>query len=281
VSRYRTAVDHLEQLGELKEIIASMKTLSQLELHKLAGVSESQHAMAERLQAMAEDFYHHYPQPSEGEEALWLVVGSERGFCGDFNEAVMQALFDEFPQCREQPQRVIGVGQKLWLRLEDALPGFMPLEGASVSEELSRALGTVVAGIEQRISSEGTSVLRVLYHDDQSGRIESYQLLPPVVSEQGGRLRNPPLLQLEPKQFLEQFLQQYLYLGLNELFVISLLAENQFRVQHLDGAVRRLDERLEDLGRRARSLRQEEITEEIETILLGAEVGGVGFPENH
>lgn len=60
--------------------------------------------------------------------------------------------------------------------------------------------------------------------------------------------------------------------GVNERFVVSLLAENQYRVQHLEGAVRRLDERLEELATRARSLRQEEINEEIEMILLGTRV---------
>lgn len=61
----------------------------------------------------------------------------------------------------------------------------------------------------------------------------------------------------------------YLYLGLNERFAVSLLAENQYRLQHLEGAVRRLDERLDKLATRARSLRQEEITEEIEMIPSG------------
>jgi F-type H+-transporting ATPase subunit gamma len=68
---------------------------------------------------------------------------------------------------------------------------------------------------------------------------------------------------------LSGFLQHYLYLGINELLMLSLLTENRFRVQHLEGAVHRLDERLGVLSTRARSLRQEEITEEIEMILLG------------
>jgi len=279
VSRYRTVVNHLGQLNELEEIIASMKTLSQIELHKLAGVSQSQHALMAQLQAIASDFYRHYPQPEEEAEELWLVIGSERGFCGDFNETLKTYLLDHFPQSRETPRRVLAVGRKLWLRLEEVLPGFLPLEGASVSEELPHTLGTVMTGIQQRMAAEGAGVLRVLYHDDQQGRIETRRLLPPEVSE-GVPWRHPPLLQLPPLQFLEQFLQHYLYLGLNELFVVSLLAESQFRVQHLEGAVQRLDETLEELAMRARSLRQEEITEEIEMILLGSETGGSGFPNN-
>ena len=50
------------------------------------------------------------------------------------------------------------------------------------------------------------------------------------------------------------------------------MAENERRVQHLNAAVDHLDEKSLDLQRRANALRQEEIIEEIEVILLsGAE----------
>lgn len=275
MSRYRTVETHLGQLRELQAIIASMKTLSQLELHKLSALSASQHALAENLGYIAADFYHHYPQPrDERAGELWLVLGSERGFCGDFNEGLLHTLLQRFPHCRETPGRVLTVGRKLWLRMEEALPGFVALEGASVSEELSRTLSAVVSSIQQTMVEEGTGILQVLYHDDVRGRIEAHRLLPPEFPDEVGGWRGPPLLQLSPQQFLTQFLQHYLYLGLNERFVVSLLAENQYRVQHLEGAVRRLDERLEVLATRARSLRQEEITEEIEMILLGTESFG-------
>ena len=273
MSRYRKVEYHLDQLRELQEIIASMKTLSQLELHKLAGLAAGQHAMAETLGRAAADFYHHHPQPYEQEQGeIWLLLGSERGFCGDFNERLLQSLLQRFPQCRETPERVLAVGRKLWLRMEEALPGFVPLEGTSVSEELSRTLTAVVGGIQKAMAGEAVGTLQLLYHDDVTGRIEAHRLLPPELPEEGDGWRTPPLLQLSPAEFLHQFLQHYLYLGLNERFVVSLLAENRYRVQHLEGAVRRLDERLDELATRARALRQEEITEEIEMILLGTSV---------
>jgi len=273
MSHYRTVEYHLEQLRELQEIIASMKTLSQLELHKLAGLATSQHALIENLGYIAADYYHHHPQPQdEAAGDLWLVLGSERGFCGDFNETLLRCLLQRFPQCRKNPQRVLAVGRKLWPRMEGALPGFVPLEGASVSEELSRILATVVGSIQESMAGERAGTLHVLFHDDVEVGIVAQRLLPPEFPETVDEWRNPPLLQLSSLQFLSLFLQHYLYLGLNERFVVSLLAENRYRVQHLEGAVRRLDERLEKLATRARSLRQEEITEEIEMILLGTDL---------
>jgi F-type H+-transporting ATPase subunit gamma len=118
------------------------------------------------------------------------------------------------------------------------------------------------------MAEEGVSSLSVLYHDDEKGGLAVRRLLPPELHAECAEWRTPPLLQLTPHEFLHGFLQHYLFLGLNELFTVSLLAENQYRVQHLEGAVRRLDERLVELSSRVRSLRQEEITEEIEMILL-------------
>ena len=49
-----------------------------------------------------------------------------------------------------------------------------------------------------------------------------------------------------------------------------LMAENRRRMQHLEGAIRRLEERTSELALKRNALRQEEITEEIEVILLSA-----------
>jgi F-type H+-transporting ATPase subunit gamma len=48
------------------------------------------------------------------------------------------------------------------------------------------------------------------------------------------------------------------------------MAESQQRVSHLDAALRHLDDQAADLARRSNALRQEEIIEEIEVILLSA-----------
>lgn len=271
MGRYRSVENQREQLGELRGIIGSMKTLSQLELHKLGGLSEGHRAMAQMLQRAVTDFLHFHPQPRPaGGRRLWLLLGAERGFCGDFNEALIRRLLQECPDCRQRPQQVLAVGRKLWLRLEEQLPGVVALPGASVSEELPQALAQVVAGIHEQLASQQADALQLLSHGDEQGAVESRSLLPPAAADDSPPLRTPPLLQLSPERFFAEFLQHYLYLGLSEAFTLSLLMENRYRVQHLEGAVRRLDERLEDLASRARALRQEEITEEIETILLGS-----------
>ncbi|HBE93756.1 MAG TPA: hypothetical protein DDW55_15050, partial [Gammaproteobacteria bacterium] len=50
----------------------------------------------------------------------------------------------------------------------------------------------------------------------------------------------------------------------------SLMAENHQRVAHLEGAVKHLDDESAELMRQSNILRQTEIIEEIEVILLSA-----------
>ena len=58
--------------------------------------------------------------------------------------------------------------------------------------------------------------------------------------------------------------------ALHEMLYSSLMAENHHRVAHLEGAVRHLDSEATKLAHRCNTLRQEEIIEEIEVILLSA-----------
>lgn len=271
MSRYRRVELHLKQLRELQSIITSMKTLSQLELRKLTRFTESQHAMVKTLEQIANDFLEFFPRPvlSQG-NALWLLIGSERGFCGGFNELLVRHLFDEWPACVEQPQRVLAVGRKLCGHLDEMLPGYEGLTGACTSEEIPTVLTQVVAETQKQLAKQNSATLRILYHNDERSSIISRRLLPPEEVALHENRHIPPMLYVEPDRFFSNFLQHYLLLGLTQLFTVSLLAENQYRVQHLEGAVHRLDERLAMLTSRAKTLRQEEITEEIEMILLGS-----------
>jgi F-type H+-transporting ATPase subunit gamma len=65
--------------------------------------------------------------------------------------------------------------------------------------------------------------------------------------------------------------EQYLFAALHELLYSSLMAENQRRMQHIDSAVRRLERTSAELWQKRNILRQEEITEEIEVIMLSVE----------
>lgn len=69
-------------------------------------------------------------------------------------------------------------------------------------------------------------------------------------------------------QFLASLTAQYLFAALHQFLCSSLTAENQQRVRHLEAAVHRITDETARIARHCNRLRQEEITEEIEIILL-------------
>lgn len=269
MSARRELERRLAGLQEIRDIMNSMKSLALMEAHKLDRIMDNQHALVATIEAAARDFLGSHPIPGAHRTqppAVRLVIGGERGFCGDFNESLLAS------EVAGLTNEHILVGRKLWSRTAEDAPARAALDGASVAEDVDGVLGRIVASINAaRAGREGVTLV-VRYHDREGDVPVERTLIPPwqpgasVASDS----RVPPLINLSPQKMLHELVDHYLYAALQEILLASLRAENHRRARHLNGAVSRLDERLTELKNRCRQLRQEEITEEIEVILLGA-----------
>lgn len=267
---------HRHSLGEIREIMNSMKTLAYMETRKLSRFLPAQQTVVTSIEGMAADFLGFYrnslPRPAATIPVM-VLVGSERGFCGDFNQALVRRLTETSRATAESATspRLIAVGHKLH-GLVDSDPRVIALiDGASVVEEVTPVLHQLVQQLSELQQRHGALSLSVL-HFDHDNKLVSDQLLPPFqqMQQQPPRHAWPPELNLPPQAFLGELVDHYLFAALNELLYTSLMAENRQRVAHLEGAVRHLDDEAEELKHRSNALRQEEIIEEIEVILLNA-----------
>ncbi|WP_020680141.1 F0F1 ATP synthase subunit gamma [Marinobacterium rhizophilum] len=263
---------HLRKLREAREIMDAMKSLAFMETRRLTARLDVQQAMMHSLDTAVADFLSFYPQyrtTTVPGRQIHLLLGSERGFCGNFNERLLQALE---PASTEKAD-LIACGHKLYSRLGDDPRLYTAIDGASVLDEVGETLNRLTETLTT-LQQQGIGLnLAVLYHDADSQDVRTRQLLPPFASVpiENARYPSAPDLNLPPTPFFAELVDHYLFAALHDIAYSSLLAENRQRMQHLDGAVRYLDERLEDLARKGREIRQEEITEEIEVILLNAE----------
>jgi F-type H+-transporting ATPase subunit gamma len=274
MSRRRELRQHLRALGEIKEILSSMKSLSVMETRKLARFGETQQRALAGIEQAAADFCRFFPEVLTGPGPLrevYLLLGSERGFCGDFNERLLDALQD----LTMEDSLLLAVGSRLGPKLEGDPQLAAHLRGAGVTEEVPAILGQVVDTLGALERQYGPLGLTVLYHEVDMPAVSSRRLLPPFqdLAGKAPAFAHPPQLNLPARQFLPQLIDQYLFAALHAVFYAALMAENQRRVSHLEGAVRRLEEKLTRLEQRANALRQEEITEEIEVILLSTQAG--------
>lgn len=269
MSRRQNLDHHYHSLKEVQDIMNSMKTMAYIENHKLPAFIEAQTAVVTSIEQASRDLLSCHPDilPSAAPDcSVLILIGSERGFCGDFNHALAR----ELGGLQAKETVLISVGHKLNVLLEDNHRRFAALDGVSVAEEISTLIQQLVSELSALQQEHGMLSVSCLYHDQDAIRLQ--QLLPPFhdLLAQPVVQTSPPLLNMTADALLLELSDQYLFAVLHQILFISLLQENHFRINHLDGAVKYLDKQLAELTRQSYALRQEEIIEEIEVILLSA-----------
>jgi F-type H+-transporting ATPase subunit gamma len=271
VTRRHQIAARLAGFREVRAILSAMKNIALMELRALAGLLEHQRRAMATIERAAADFICFYPPPGEAQPAatVCIVIGSERGFCGEFNEA----LEAEARAVRRRGERLLAVGARLAERL-GADEGEGMLDGANVAEELPTVLQQVAAQLVrvQRAAPPGPLHVKAVHqHPDGTGLVT--KVIAPLPLPERPTRPHPyaPRLTLAPQEFFAGLVEQGLLLSLQEAFSVSLIAENRRRLEHMEGALRRLDDITARLARRLNASRQEEITMEIEVIMLSAE----------
>jgi len=259
------------RLKEISGIMTAMKSLSLVETRKLARFIGHQRRMLDNIEAAAADFLHFFPVESAGagstprQPAILLLIGSERGFCGNFNERVVAAL-DDLPQW-EPPPALLVVGRRLGAKLESHPGVIARLDGSTVTEEVPAVLNRLMDAVHaasRKLAGDGAALFSLAH--EAEGEPTLKRLLP-ISPPPPPPLAHPPGLQLAPAEFFAELLDQYLLAALYGLLYESLAAESRQRLAHMEHALDRLDETVAHLALERNALRQEKIVEEIEVIL--------------
>ncbi len=278
MSKRHEMEEHLRTLSEISGIMSAMKSLSLMETHKLSRFLSAQRRVVAGIESAAADFLAFYPdvlgRPG-GAKRVCLAIGSERGFCGDFNESLLAALERHLDEEAIDDPVLIAVGHKLTARVEGDGRVAACLDGPTVAEEIQPVLVRLVDALRDlQVQKELYCPLDLtVVHHSSNAEGMRIQVRQPFrqIRRQAAGFPYPPILNLDPFAFVADLFDQYLYAFLHEVFYSSLMAENQRRFQHMDQAIQRLDGDISDLALKRNVLRQEEITEEIEIIMLSVE----------
>jgi len=251
--------------------MTAMKSLSLVETRKLARFIGHQRRMLANIETAAADFLHFFPVAGGGEiqPAILLLIGSQRGFCGNFNERVLAAL-DALPRWQPAPALLV-VGSRLGAKLEARRGVIVSLDGPTVTEDVPAVLNRLMDALHtasQQLSSNGAAFFSLAH--EAEGEPALKRLLP-FDPPQAPHLAHPPRLQLAPPDFFAELLDQYLLAVLYGLLYESLAAENRQRLTHMEHALDRVNETTARLALKRNALRQERIVEEIEVILSSAQ----------
>lgn len=268
---------HLNVLNEISGIMRAMRNISLMETHKLARFLAHQHRVLAGIEATAADFLGHHPDfLYRGEPAatgIIVAVGSQRGFCGDFNESLADAVRAHWRRSDGQSSRALVVGRRLAAKLAGDPRVTASFDGPSVVEEVRPVLESLMNALSElqtRAGWTGPLTVSVFAHREGEGKVRVRSIMPaPIPGSVSPHFSHPPLLNLAAPAFFSGLARHYLWAQMHDVFFGSLMEENRRRLQHMEGAMRRMDEKAVELQRKYNALRQEEITEEIEEIMLG------------
>jgi F-type H+-transporting ATPase subunit gamma len=275
MSERREIARRLATLGDVAEIMTALKNAAMVEAIRLRRYVPAQQRVVRTVEGAMQDFLTHYPQlayASADANEILLIVGSERGFCGSYNEELAAALDHERASRGTADATVVVVGRRLASRLSQRMELAAVVEAPSVADEVEPAITRLIASLQSLPAASAKLLplaMTVLYHE-VAGYSSEVQVKQPLraFAGDGHEFGDPPRLYLDPLVFFRELTDHYLFAVLHELFYSALLAENERRLRHLEAALRRVDRTREELTLHTNALRQEEITEEIEIILL-------------
>lgn len=269
MASWRELGRHMAALDDIGTILSAMRSLAFIETRRLLDSTARQADVLNATRVALDQLTMHYPaaQPTVAPASdVLLLIGSERGLCGDFDERI--ASHTEISG-HPQPDTLIAVGSRLSQRLDERDITCQPMAGASVIEDIPEVMAQIAASVwtSTQAGSDRPLGLVVIYHGDTGVMRERVLPVPP--SSPPRRWRSRPQLQLPPPRLYGMLVEHYVLASLNAILLASLLAENRSRLDQMSSALDRLHERLDDLDHQRRRARQEAITEEIEIITLG------------
>lgn len=251
------------------EVIGAMKNLALVEIAKVGRTRSARRELLEGVRAVAAEIAAGRPEllrPARG-PTLVVAIGSERGFCGDFNERVVDR-WSAF--VADRPARAIVVGARLAARLPAGLAVVETLAGPTVAEDVPAVLTALVAAIERAQADREGGVLPMVaisHDDDDHVRVEP--LLPLFLDEPPAGRGAEPDRYLSPAVLFAEIVDHYVTAALDEIFAQTLVSENRKRLAAMEAANRRVERHVLELTHELNRLRQEEITEEIELLMIG------------
>ncbi|WP_367606657.1 FoF1 ATP synthase subunit gamma [Legionella sp. W05-934-2] len=273
--------EHVHTLEEIGHIMTAMKNLSFIELRKITQCLSMQNNVIKTISEVSHDFLSFYPMPpmnqQENPPLVSILIGSERGFCGSFNDNVLHQLDAHKEQHAELGPALILVGHKLALKMPNDPRVIATLEGPNAIEEIPDVISNVLQTLEkallQRNKTWHSWQWTILFNEEEHNHIQvkTWQPFKELDTNPVPPFSVPPVLNASKDQFFSDLVEHYLLAMCYSIFYQSFFAENHQRLFHLNQALDRLENKKNALNHHFNLLRQEEITEEIQNIVQSAE----------
>lgn len=273
--------EHLHALEDINNIMRAMNNHALLQINKMSKYISTHEKSIKTIRDAGNDFFSYYSSylgvPEKALTIICILIGSERGFCGNFNDSIVQVLNDFEKNQPNVILKLIIVGHKLAMRMSGDNRVIREINGYETAEEIPDVIFNLIHTLEDvslKMKIKPDPILwRFIYNENDNSKIQT-NILQPFVEfpkTDNSKYSFPPVLNLTTEKFLLDFIENYLLSILYFIFYLSFIAENYQRLHHLDNALDRLEQNKIQLAKNLNLIRQEEITQEIEVSMLSVE----------
>ena len=294
MERLDRAEERLENVRSVEPILSALRTISmgswQSALRQVRQVKRYGRVMGRivpRLLAHLPDkkgWKGLFPDRKRGEKQAsrrirTLVIGSERGLCGEYNSVIVRKLhayLEEQEQVKSQIDVAV-LGSRLESRLQRAGIKTDWSDRLSLSKLPTYDLAQrLVHGWLDQFEREKIDAVDVVYNAYQTGggyEPMIVRLIPPesdAYRQKDEPLWPPTIVETDPLPLYLQLAQQWIILRLYEILLSAAVAVHSNRYQLMESATQNAEELIEELSVTIQRARQEAITREMQELAAGA-----------
>lgn len=291
MANLRDIRNRIESIKNTRQITKAMKMVAAAKLRKAQNriietrpYASKMKEVAARLVKNSSEKHELLRKPETTDNVLFIVIGSDRGLCGAFNnnlfKVVKKAIEEDYAEYKEEGRlSLVCVGRK-------AIKHFGKRNYHIIAEypnffeelEFAKASGIMKKVIKQFNSGRFDEV-KLAYNEFKSV-IAQERIVEPVLpiepealigEEEGDMVQKEYIYEPDADKILEKLLPSHLNLQLWKAILESNAAEQGARMTAMDNATENANELQEDLELEYNRARQSAITTEISEIISGAQ----------
>lgn len=278
---------HIETTVDLRAIVKTMKTLAAVSIHQYesAGATLADYARTVEMGLQVILRQHKALLNSESETccSAAVILGSDHGLCGRFNEDLVHFVTEQLLCCgqslSEVPLLVVGAKVAAKLKAQGGLSDPVLTWSGNV-EGLTETVQSLLIRLDTLLALRpGARIL--IFHNRRREEVAAQphvtQLLPLDKERLLGLAHQPwpsrclPTFSMEFERLFAALVRQHLFVALFRSAAESAASEQASRLLAMQAAERNIEQHLDEVNAEYRMQRQQQITDEIIDVLSGFE----------
>ncbi|MDF1518975.1 MAG: F0F1 ATP synthase subunit gamma [Brevefilum sp.] len=288
---FERAKSRLENISTIEPLLGALRTMSmgtwQLALNKIDKMNAYEdnynHIITEILPYINKKTSKARESKEKDQkitDTIILLIGTERGLCGKFNEALIEQSISWLKEADLPSYQIWAMGSRLIRKLEQMKIDISWRQPMSASDLMTyqKAYLTTQKWVEQYEAYAFNQFFVLFNQSEKSGQYQfsSSKLLPyefqrnEANQEQKSQRWPPPIIETDPTGIYSTIIQHHIAASFYKMTLKSAAAEHAARFNLMQEAKDNAEEIIEELRRIINSERKRKITQEMQELAAGA-----------